>query len=318
MKLKLKYLLMIVLSFLMIVPQKVFAQDYKNFDIKSVSNDSYTVTDIGIINVGSSTNPRDLNAYIGRKISNYVIYGSVRKDNEPTRATLKWHDPDYVIKEGEQTVTLDLVNTPDGTITAEVYINGVIDQKAVDEAKRLEKQLNEDAPKDTAEESTVPSLTASSIMMAKSSTYDINILDKVKNSTYSWTSSNPSIATVNPKTGVVTGVKNGKAKITCKVVTPEKTYTLISNITVGLDDDNPTLSDSEVELNSGDTFDLDIENQIVKSKYKFVSSDKSVAKVNSSTGVITAVKKGTATVKCIVQAPNKQVYVLECEVNVSK
>ncbi|MDF2950418.1 MAG: hypothetical protein K0S18_1, partial [Anaerocolumna sp.] len=120
------------------------------------------------------------------------------------------------------------------------------------------------------------------------------------------------------KKGVVKGLKNGQAKITCKVTTvDDKVYELNSNVTVdniSEIEDVTTLSDSELELTVNDTFDIDVENKLTKAKVKFVSLDKSVAKVTSVGGIVTALKKGNTKIQCTITNPNKEVIVLLCDV----
>jgi hypothetical protein len=76
--------------------------------------------------------------------------------------------------------------------------------------------------------------------------YDFNIKNKVKGSTYKWTTSDKKVATVNAKTGLVEAQKTGTVKITCKITLPtKKTKTLTATVTVKenidtLTIDNPT------------------------------------------------------------------------------
>lgn len=160
------------------------------------------------------------------------------------------------------------------------------------------------------------SLTANTIILNQDSSYDINLVDKVSGATYEWLSSNSKIAKVDKK-GIVTAVKEGKTKITCKVTTPEKqTYELTADVVVGTDDNFTILTDSELTLEIGDLYDIDVENGVKGSKYKWTTSDKSIAKVNSSNGKVTAIKVGEATIYCTITAPNKEVIVLSCKINI--
>ena len=59
-----------------------------------------------------------------------------------------------------------------------------------------------------------------------------------------------------------------------------------------------------------------LENKIAKSKYRWVSSDRNIVKVNSSNGKVTAVGIGEAYVTCTITA-DKQVIVLRCDINVT-
>lgn len=59
-------------------------------------------------------------------------------------------------------------------------------------------------------------------------TFDFNLNNKVKGSTYKWTTSNKKVATVNAKNGLVTAVSNGKATIKLAITLPTKKVTNLS------------------------------------------------------------------------------------------
>jgi uncharacterized protein YjdB len=154
--------------------------------------------------------------------------------------------------------------------------------------------------------------------MNKGNTYDINLNDKV-DGTYIWSSSNPKIAKVNAKSGIVTAVANGKAKITCKIDGNDgQSYNLTSDVTIGVDDNFPILNDDTLDLSINDKYDLDIENQIAKSKYQYKSSNRAVATVNAANGIITAKGSGTANIYCTITTKDKQIIILQCTVTVTK
>jgi hypothetical protein len=65
------------------------------------------------------------------------------------------------------------------------------------------------------------------------STFNFNVVNQVKGSTYKWASADKTIATVNAKTGVVTAKKVGSVKVTCKITLPtKKTKTLTATVAV--------------------------------------------------------------------------------------
>ncbi len=68
----------------------------------------------------------------------------------------------------------------------------------------------------------------------------------------------------------------------------------------------PTFAVSKFEIvGAGSTYQLDIKDKVAGSKYKWSSSNTKVAKV-SSKGVVTAVGKGTATIKCVITYPTSK------------
>lgn len=103
-----------------------------------------------------------------------------------------------------------------------------------------------------------------------------------------WTSSDPSIATVNAD-GVVTGVQKGTVTITAN----SGGYELSTKVTVN----NPKLSATSATLSLGKTKQLSVIGGTKNVKWK--SSATSVATVSSS-GKVTAKKPGTATITATV------------------
>ncbi|MBL0309112.1 MAG: Ig-like domain-containing protein [Bacteroidetes bacterium] len=108
-----------------------------------------------------------------------------------------------------------------------------------------------------------------------------------------WSSSNTSVATVNPSTGAVTAAGAGTANITYKVnsgcgspVTASKTLTVTTNVTAGtVSGTSPLCVNATASYMTSGT-----------SGGTWSSSNNSVATVNSSTGVVTAVGAGTANI----------------------
>jgi hypothetical protein len=166
---------------------------------------------------------------------------------------------------------------------------------------------------------TTPSLTATSILLSDmATTYDININNKpTTSSTYFWTSSDSSVIEVNSANGKLKAHKEGKAIVTCDINTDGYIQTLSSEVTVGFDENAPVLSETELSLELGDKFDIDVDNLVSGSKVKFTSSDKSILTVTSKTGKITTVGTGNAYITVTITTPENQVIILRCEVNVS-
>lgn len=75
-------------------------------------------------------------------------------------------------------------------------------------------------------------LSAKKLTLDNGVEYDINLKNKIKGSIYKWTTTDKKVVKIN-KYGVVTGVKKGKAVITCTVTTPDnEVIKLKCNVTV--------------------------------------------------------------------------------------
>jgi uncharacterized protein YjdB len=252
--------------------------------------------------------------YSGVKISQYLTYMC---DNNSSKYFLKfvtWENPDYIIKDGEQTVNvvLHVYDNDKDTISYPITITAVPKPQS-NESNKVNDPIVDDS---TDTNIITPSLTATNLTLQPETSYDLNLDNQVKNSTYLWSSSDSKVVKVNSKNGVVTGLKTGKATITCDVKTPDTNYTLTSNVIVGNDEDNlPTLNESNLNLGTGDTFKLAVENKIAKSSVQFVSSDKSIVKV-STNGKVTAMNKGKATIQCTLVTEDKQVVTMICNVEI--
>lgn len=171
---------------------------------------------------------------------------------------------------------------------------------------------------DAMEEPTTPSLTATTVLLDTMTVYDINLNDKVSGSSYVWTSSDTEIVEVNPANGKLKAIKEGKTNVTCEITFPDTTtQTLVSEVTVGYDENAPVLTEAVLDLNTGDYFDINLENKVTKSKYRWVSSDRGIVTVNSANGKVTAIGAGTAYVTCTITTPENQVIVLRCDINVT-
>jgi len=170
---------------------------------------------------------------------------------------------------------------------------------------------------DIIDEVTTPSLIAHSILLEDNLIYDINLNNKIKGSKYKWTSSNEEIVKVNTKNGLIVAVSEGEAIITCEITFPDNTTQILESlVVVGYDENAPILTETILDLEVGDKFNINLENKIAKSKYRWVSSDRNIVKVNSSNGKVTAVGIGEAYVTCTITA-DKQVIVLRCDINVT-
>ncbi len=164
---------------------------------------------------------------------------------------------------------------------------------------------------------TTPTLTATSVLLDTATTYDINLTDKIDGASFLWRSSDSKIVKVNAKSGKVQAIKNGKVNITCKITYMDRTTTTLTcKVIVGYDEDAPLLTKTSLDLVTGDNYIIPVENKVAKSKYRWSSSDKSVVKVGSASGNVTAISKGEAYVTCTITTPDNQVFVIRCDISV--
>jgi len=141
-----------------------------------------------------------------------------------------------------------------------------------------------------------PSLSKSSRNILIGKTYDLNVKNQIKGSTYAWTTSNKAIATVN-KNGLVKAVKAGKAVITCTVTAGDDTFTLTCNVTSVKGALTFSIKNKVTALNVGQVYDVNraIKPSTSNDKTTWTSSDTSIAKPDKN-GKFTALKAGTVTI----------------------
>lgn len=78
----------------------------------------------------------------------------------------------------------------------------------------------------------------------------------------------------------------------------------------------PTLNKTSLEFEGiGEEFDLNVNDKVTGSKYKWTTSNSKVARV-SSNGIVTTTGAGTATIKCKITLPNNTTKTLSCTVTV--
>ncbi len=141
-----------------------------------------------------------------------------------------------------------------------------------------------------------PSLTKTTSNILEGSSFDINIKDKIKGSTYTWTSSDKKVATVNSK-GVVQGIKKGTATITCTIKAPKKTYTLTCKVSILKEAARFVINNKVSVLNLSQVYDLN--RTLIPSdsneKTTWSTSDKTIISPDKN-GKFTTLKTGTVTI----------------------
>lgn len=137
-----------------------------------------------------------------------------------------------------------------------------------------------------------PTISKASFDLLIGKTYDLDIKNATKNATFTWSTSNKKIATVN-KNGLVKAVAKGTATITCKVKTSGKTYSLSAKVTVIAPAKSVSVTDKEIQLKTGKSSKLGakITPSSSNDKITWTSADKSIAAVDTN-GKVTAKKAG--------------------------
>lgn len=137
--------------------------------------------------------------------------------------------------------------------------------------------------------------------------YQLEIKDKVDKSTYKWTSSNKTVATVTSK-GLVTSVNKGSSTIKCKITYPsKKTKTISCKVTVtipatDISITNSTLVNGAHVMLLGATMDFDTQvipaNSSDQVFWSVENGDAECIRIDdASQGKITAVKAGKVSLK---------------------
>ncbi|MHB8131768.1 MAG: Ig-like domain-containing protein [Mobilitalea sp.] len=148
----------------------------------------------------------------------------------------------------------------------------------------------------TAKAGSAPTLTKSTRTILEGKRYNINIKNKVKLSTYKWTTSDKMIATVTQK-GIVKGVSKGVATITCKVTTPKTTYDLTCKVTIRESATVFKVSNKITALNLGQKYNLNrsLTPSTSNDLTTWTSSDTTIASPDAR-GNFVALKVGTVTI----------------------
>ena len=142
-------------------------------------------------------------------------------------------------------------------------------------------------------------LSSSAVTIAKGMFQTLSVKNASSGDKIKWSSSNKTIATVSSK-GVIKGVKDGKVTIKCVVTRSGKSTTLKSTVTVK----TPKFSERTYSINKGESISLSLDNKYDGSTYKWSSSDKTIAKVNSN-GKVTGGSAGDVVITVKISIPKK-------------
>ena len=164
----------------------------------------------------------------------------------------------------------------------------------------------------------VPELSRTEIKFTEEGdSVELKLANPVEGAEVIWTSSDPSVASVNDK-GVVTASKSGEAEITCSVNGAEAkvkvTCDIVEETTRSTANNGAHLETVDATIKVGEKFPLFLYNTNGKhiDDIKYVVSDKSICEVKNN--YVYGLKKGTTTVtvvyngeeyKCIVRVRGK-------------
>ena len=93
-----------------------------------------------------------------------------------------------------------------------------------------------------------PSLNATEATIVVGKSFNFNVNNKIKGSTYSWRVTNEDVAVINEKNGVVTGVAKGSTSVLCRVSTGTTNYLLRGKVTVLKPDVKVTIANPVEDL----------------------------------------------------------------------
>ena len=141
-----------------------------------------------------------------------------------------------------------------------------------------------------------PTLNKTSRNILRGESYNFNIRNKVKGSVYEWSSSDKKVATVDQR-GIVTGVKKGKAKITCLIKTARDTYKLSAAVNICEPAKGFEINNKIETIKVGETYDLNrtLSPSTSNDKTKWTTSDDTIAAPDKY-GKFTALRSGTVTI----------------------
>lgn len=141
-----------------------------------------------------------------------------------------------------------------------------------------------------------PSLSKSSKDILIGSSYQLKVTNKIAKSTYSWSTGNKSVASVN-KQGKVTGNKKGTTYIYCTMKAPRKTYRLSCKVTVIMPAMGIRITNKVSALNVGQIYTpaKSLVPNTSNDKVSWTSSNSSIIKIDSS-GRLVALKTGTSAI----------------------
>lgn len=207
--------------------------------------------------------------------------------------TIVWTSSNPDVATVDQNGNITAVSEGECVITATVYVDG---EEVASDSSNITVTKTPVQPTLTV----VPEEAEMTVGETLGLDYEINPTEAGENASVRWTSSDPSVATVDPETGQVTAVGEGECTITATAY-DENGEVIASGeatITVTAIEYEVTIEPGELELEEGETGHLDV---VIEPEYEgdytivWESSDEDVATVDEE-GNVTAVGEGDATI----------------------
>ena len=142
-----------------------------------------------------------------------------------------------------------------------------------------------------------PALNATEITIVVGKSFNFDVMNKVKGSTYEWKVGNSKVAAINESNGVVTGVAPGATTVYCKISNGTKTFRLSAKLTVLKPAVKVTITNKVSSLEVKEYYKLKVSVTPASSNDRITwsSSDESIVKVDKD-GSFAARNVGTATI----------------------
>ena len=249
--------------------------------------DTPTPTNVDI--TGITVTPTTAKVEVGKTVA---LSSAFTPSNATETATVTWSSSDTTVATVDTTGTVTGVKAGTAAITASVTAKGgtftatcevTVEEKLVEVTG-----ININSATATVEEKSTTQLTA--VFTPE---------DQTENPEVTWTSSDSSIATVDA-TGLVTGVKQGKATITAKITGTKGEFSATSEVTVTekiVPVSSVTLNNTIISVKKGSTAALTatvLPEDATDKAVTWTSGDSSIATV--ADGTVTGVKAGTTTI----------------------
>ena len=299
-----KITLIIFTLILLGFPINTCAASEGSFIITGTSDEKYT---FDMFNVGNTTTDMNNIAYTGYKLSDFLVLGTPKSNGVSTYGSFKWEDPSHVIINGEQEVKLiyhDNFFNKDVVFSVKIFgksNNTVIESnnKNITTANTIRNTFNREIIHDGKIGCDILDV------FPKLSFYDFGGREISGKFTFpDW--DNTKVGTFDFTWVFTPDDKDYEAIVdTIKIKLLPKLEEEIDEPTI------PSLTVTSILLDSKLSYDINLNNKISGSSYKWTSGNPKVAKVNAKNGLVTAISEGETIVTCEITLPDNSTQKLE-------